>query len=81
MAEAAEPVPFHEAIILLLPGMSNQELEFLAMLVKRTLIPKDHDVIAAAWKERTKAMGWGLNNDMGVTAYLEGQKQLAQAVG
>ena len=81
MAEEAKPVPFHEAIILLLPGMSNQELEFLAMLVKKTLIPKNHDVIAAAWNERTKAMGWGPNNDMGVTAYLADQKLIFQSVG
>ena len=68
--------PFHETIVDAIRFTSAKELELLADLIKGTKIPKNHDQIIAAWKNRCLELGWG-NSDLGVPADLLEQKEIA----
>ena len=56
MSEMSERRPFHETIVKAITTAHNSEvLYILAWLIKATIIPANHDQIAAAWKERLGA--------------------------
>jgi hypothetical protein len=73
-----EVKPFHETIVPAIQRASTRELEYLASLIKKTKIPKNHDVIITAWNKRCEEKGRG-DDDFGVTASLLAQKQAAAA--
>ena len=56
---------------------SSSELGLLATLIKATKIPKDHDKIVEAWKQRRQEMLCS-DEDFGVTADLLEQKETAK---
>ena len=79
--ENATKRPFHETIVDAI-GRANTygELQLLAQLIKATKVPKNHDEIIAAWKQRWQVMGWRQGDlDLGVSANLLEQKQEAAA--
>lgn len=64
----AERRPFHETIIGAINCASFNQLLLLAKLIDVTKIPAGHDEIIAAWREKTKGMGFtgaaGLGSDI-----------------
>ena len=68
--------PFHETIVDAIREATSTELHCLARLIKRTTIPKDHDVIVTAWDERRKSV-FGPTEDLGVPAVLRAKKAQA----
>ena len=78
--------PFHKTIIDAIRGASNDDaLMNLGDLIKATKIPKGHDEIIAAWKQRIDRLGSPtifsknlFQKDYGVPADLLEQKQEAE---
>ena len=48
--------PFHETIVDAIRRVSVYNLPLLADLIRETKIPKGHDEIIAAWKEKTAGL-------------------------
>lgn len=53
-----KPKPFHEAIIEMIQESSSDQLEMIGDLLSRTIIPKGHDEIIAAWRSRCYLTDW-----------------------
>lgn len=81
MSKVAEKVlrPFHETIVNDILKATNEELVFIASQLKKSIVPTNHDQIIEAWNMRRKAMCWGDDLDLGVSASLLQQKQTAEA--
>ncbi len=69
--------PYHERLLRDIKRSSSRDLEFLADQIMGTLIPKGHDEIISAWKDRMHALGWHASEDLGVPDDLLLQKQEA----
>ncbi len=65
--------PFHEAVVDIIRAATLEGLACLAMLIRKTKIPKGHDEIIAAWNHRLAELGSTLS--FGVVASLQEQKQ------
>lgn len=67
--------PFHETVVDVIRSATSSQLVTIGQLLKKTYIPKNHQVILDAWKERTKGMNF---DDDGVTRGLEVQKERSE---
>ncbi len=66
-------IPFHESIIDLINALNNPDkVGPLAVFLRITVIPKDHDKIIEAWTEKMKQLE--LKDDFGVSASISAQK-------
>ncbi|MEK7452026.1 MAG: hypothetical protein AAB664_01695 [Patescibacteria group bacterium] len=63
--------PFHETIVDAITTATSSQLVIIRTILKTTVIPKDWDIIIAAWQERCKDMRF---DDEGVIAHLEAEK-------
>lgn len=81
----SERLPFHETIVTAIRGSNNSSLGVLTPLVRKTKIPKNHDVIAQALREKIEYYDLAGEFDMeGVQIKvalkeIEQQKQEAEA--
>lgn len=67
--------PFHESIVDTISHCDLHERNILAISIKNTFIPKNHDAIIAAWQKRMKALG---SVDCGVVESILKQKKKAE---
>lgn len=74
--EQATKRPFHETIVEAISRASSNDLRCLATLIKTTKVPKNHDEIIVAWKQRQQEVGWD-DEELGVSANLLEQKREA----
>jgi len=65
--------PFHETIVDAIREATGTEMHCLARLIKRTVIPKDHGRISAAWQERCRVV-FGPTEDLGVMDVLRAKE-------
>ena len=73
----AERKPFHESVVDAIRNASlRSEMRLLATLIRSTNIPRGHEEIAAAWKERCGCLSM---EDPGVLGDLEDQRRWAEA--
>ena len=75
----AEPKPFHEALVDTLGEIEKQHwardaLRTLGMLTERSVIPKDHDKIASAFRRCEDKFRWNDNVFADLFAHLEREK-------
>lgn len=75
-ARKVERRPAHETVVDYIRLASERELYNLAVFIKATLIPKNHDVIILAWQKKLNFLG--RQDTYGVTASLEEQKKEAE---
>jgi hypothetical protein len=74
METPAEKKPFHESIVDAIHCAFGADLPCLAALIKTTKVPKNHDEIIKAWKERLNYLGHA--KEYGVSESVAGQKPL-----
>lgn len=65
--------PFHETVVQAILMASVGEWGCLAMLIKTTKIPKNHDMIVKAWGTRSETLG--LHDNLGVPESVLQQKR------
>ncbi len=73
MATTIIPAPFHESIVTAIRGVASFEgLDVLGHLIRRTLIPENHDAILVAWAGRQRTMY--LSSSADVVVHIEAEK-------
>lgn len=66
--------PFHESIIDVINALVTvEDVGVIAVLLRITVIPEDHDKIIEAWTAKLKQLEF--KDDFGVIAAISGQKK------
>jgi hypothetical protein len=74
----ADRLPFHESILGVIPSATCMEIPILAILIKTTKIPKNHDTISKAWSALINKSFGEDYDDFGVLEDLNDQRHEAE---
>ncbi len=77
--QKVERRPSHETIVDFIRIASLRELYNLAKFIKATVIPKNHEAIAEAWRKKLRFHGLAQEDTFGVLTSLEEQKREIEA--